>query len=225
MTTSQVAVKILKEVFVRKLLLLFVCLVLSSCASVHAVYTPYRGYTEEGIASWYGAKFHGRRTSSGEIYNMYAHTAAHKTLPLGTTVKVKNLNNQKQTVVRINDRGPFVEGRIIDLSYSAARDIDMVSTGTAPVRITVLYPTEVYKAMKKELFTVQVGSFSSYTYALLLKRKIDKHFPYVYLKKFFDGQNVYWRVRVGKYNDRGSADICSAKLRQLGFPTFITASD
>jgi rare lipoprotein A len=209
----------------KRVLLLFLCLIVSSCASIHAVYTPYKGYTEEGIASWYGDKFHGRKTSSGEIYNMYAHTAAHKTLPLGTTVKVKNLNNHKETVARINDRGPFVEGRIIDLSYAAARDIDMVSAGTAPVRITVLYPAEMYKAMKKELFTVQVGSFSSYAHALLLKRRLDNHFPYVYLKKFFDGQDVYWRVRVGKYSDRSNANICSIKLKQLGFPTFITATD
>ena len=208
-----------------KFLLLFLCLIISSCASIHAVYTPYRGYTEEGIASWYGSEFHGRRTSSGEIYNMYAHTAAHRTLPLGTMVKVERLDNHKQTVVRINDRGPFVEGRIIDLSYAAARDLDMISTGTAPVRITVLFPAEVYRAMEKELFTVQVGSFNSYTRALLLKRKIEKHFPYVYLRKFSDGQNVYWRVRVGKYTDRSSADVCSAKLKQLGFPAFVAASD
>ena len=80
-----------------------------------------KGYKEQGIASWYGKKFHGRKTSSGETYNMYAMTAAHKTLPLGTHLKVVNLNNDEEVVVRINDRGPFVRGRIIDLSYAAAK--------------------------------------------------------------------------------------------------------
>ena len=91
-----------------------------------------------GIASWYGPKFHAKKTSNGEIYNMYAETAAHKTLPMNTVVRVTNLENGKSTVVRINDRGPFVAGRIIDLSNKAAHAIDMVKKGTAKVQVTVL---------------------------------------------------------------------------------------
>lgn len=92
----------------------------------------------DGIASWYGPDFHAKKTSNGEIYNMYAMTAAHKTLPMNTVVKVDNLDNGRSTIVRINDRGPFVAGRIIDLSNKAAHEIDMVRKGTAKVKVTVL---------------------------------------------------------------------------------------
>ena len=96
------------------------------------------GETYEGIASWYGPKFHGKKTSNGETYSMYAHTAAHKTLPMNTIVRVTSKENGKSTIVRINDRGPFISGRIIDLSNSAAHDIDMLQKGTANVRIEVI---------------------------------------------------------------------------------------
>ena len=92
----------------------------------------------DGIASWYGPDFHAKKTSNGEIYNMYAMTAAHKTLPMNTVVRVDNLDNGRSTMVRINDRGPFVAGRIIDLSNKAAHEIDMVRKGTARVKVTVL---------------------------------------------------------------------------------------
>jgi rare lipoprotein A len=98
------------------------------------------GATQDGIASWYGPGFHGRRTANGEIYDQYELTAAHQTLPHGTRVRVTNLTNERAVVVRINDRGPFVDDRIIDLSYTAARQIDMVGPGTAAVRIEVLDP-------------------------------------------------------------------------------------
>lgn len=96
------------------------------------------GYRQRGIASWYGKKFHGKPTSSGEIYNMHAMTAAHKTLPLPTDVRVTNLRNGRTVIVRVNDRGPFVDNRIIDLSYSAARDLDMIAAGTAFVEVETL---------------------------------------------------------------------------------------
>ena len=89
------------------------------------------GYQETGVASWYGKKFHGRKTSNGEIYNMYAMTAAHKTLPIPVYVRVKNLSNGRSVVVKVNDRGPFIGGRIIDLSYAAAQKLDIIGTGTA----------------------------------------------------------------------------------------------
>jgi len=95
-------------------------------------------YTERGVASWYGKKFHGRPTSSGKIYDMYAMTAAHKTLPLPTEVRVTHLGNGKSVVVTVNDRGPFVDNRVIDLSYAAARELDMIGTGTALVKVEAL---------------------------------------------------------------------------------------
>ncbi len=104
----------------------------------YAVMPSGAGYSERGVASWYGQKFHGRMTSNQEKYDMYAMTAAHKTLPLPTYVRVRNLQNNKSTVVRVNDRGPFVHNRIIDLSYSAAMKLDMVQDGTSLVEITAI---------------------------------------------------------------------------------------
>jgi rare lipoprotein A len=105
-------------------------------------YTPLKrariGYSETGVASWYGPGFHGKKTSSGEIYDMHCLTAAHKTLPLNSTVKVTNLKTCREVTVRVNDRGPFVDDRVIDLSLAAAKEIDLVSDGTAPVRVTVV---------------------------------------------------------------------------------------
>jgi rare lipoprotein A len=97
-----------------------------------------RPWTEKGIASWYGKKFHGRQTASGERYNMHHHTHAHKSLAFGTRVRVTNLDNGRRVVVSINDRGPFVKGRIIDLSYAAAREVGMINAGTARVRLEVI---------------------------------------------------------------------------------------
>ena len=93
------------------------------------------GYAEEGVASWYGRKFHGRKTSNGETFNMFAVSAAHKSLPIPTFVKITNLDNGRELTVRINDRGPFVKNRLIDLSYAAAAKLDMIATGTARVRV------------------------------------------------------------------------------------------
>lgn len=96
------------------------------------------GQTETGVASWYGPGFHGKKTSSGEVYDMHCLTAAHKTLPLNTIVKVTNLKTEREVTVRVNDRGPFVDDRIIDLSLAAAKNVGMIGDGTAPVRVTVV---------------------------------------------------------------------------------------
>jgi rare lipoprotein A len=108
-------------------------------------YTPMlsaKGFEEYGQASWYGQKFHGHLTSNGEIYDMFSMTAAHKTLPLPSFVKVTNLDNQKMTIVRVNDRGPFHPGRVIDLSYAAAKKLDVLSTGVANVKVEVVHIDE-----------------------------------------------------------------------------------
>lgn len=102
------------------------------------------GFTERGIASWYGPGFHGRKTAAGDVYNMYELTAAHKSLPLHTLVKVTNLDTQKDVLVRINDRGPFIDDRVIDLSFAAAQQLGMVAKGTAPVQVTVVSGKEGY---------------------------------------------------------------------------------
>jgi rare lipoprotein A len=126
----------------RGLLLTLVLVLASACAgrpAPKAAPEPVRkGWTQKGEASWYGKEYHGRNTASGERYDMYKMTAAHQTLPFHTLVRVKNLDNGREIKVRITDRGPFVKGRILDLSYGAARKLRMVETGVAPVKITVL---------------------------------------------------------------------------------------
>ena len=119
-----------------------------------------------GIASWYGDPFHGERTSNGEVYDMHSMTAAHRTLPFQTVVRVHNLDNGKKVQIRVNDRGPFVKGRIIDLSRAAAREIDMVGPGTAKVRLEILRIEAVIESL-----AIQVGSFTQKSRADALKRE------------------------------------------------------
>lgn len=116
------------------------------------------GFNERGTASWYGKKFHGRKTSSGEIYNMYALTAAHKSLPLPTNVKVTNLRNGKSVIVRVNDRGPFVDDRVIDMSYAAAQKLGMTEAGTAPVEIVALNAKPGYTNASRKPRTAKTGA-------------------------------------------------------------------
>lgn len=131
-----------RRVSTRVFLLVLTVLAAQGCATVGVQHKSASknplGWTQTGVASWYGRDFHKRMTASGEAYNMYAMTAAHKTLPLHSRVRVNNLQNGKTVVVRINDRGPYVEGRIIDLTKKAAQKLGMVHTGTARVRIMVI---------------------------------------------------------------------------------------
>lgn len=124
---------------------------------------------EKGQASWYGGHFQGRPTASGEIFNTHEFTAAHKTLPFGTLVRVKNLANGKTTTVRINDRGPFVAGRIIDLSYVAAKELDMIQSGVAQV---VIYWGE--ESSREQSYTIQVAAFNDIDNALRLKAALER---------------------------------------------------
>ena len=123
---------------------------------------------EEGFASWYGGKFNGRLTASGEVYDMEQLTAAHKTLAFNTVVRVINLKNEKDVVVRINDRGPFVEGRIIDLSRAAAEVIDLVGLGIAYVRLEILENPD------QELYCIQVGAFNNQRNAAILRNQLEQ---------------------------------------------------
>ena len=165
------------------------------------------GSKQRGIASWYGPNFHGKRTSNGEIYNMYAYTAAHKTLPMNTMVKVTNLRNHRSTVVRINDRGPFVANRIIDLSYAAAKELGVVGSGTAPVELEVLgFDGNVQKASTTTVaksapssvvlsnFAVQIGSFRRYQGAMITKDRnalVDGRYKAIVKRFFVDGRPLY----------------------------------
>lgn len=123
------------------LILSLLVLLLSSCATPRFRSRAWEGVSgEEGLASWYGHPYHGRRTSSGEIYDMYQLTAAHRKIPFGSWVEVTNLNNGRSLTVRINDRGPFVDGRIIDLSYASAALLGVVGPGVVPVRVRLVQP-------------------------------------------------------------------------------------
>jgi rare lipoprotein A len=172
------------------------------------------GNVQKGLASWYGPDFHGKLTSNKEIYNMHALTAAHKTLPFGTYVRVTNLNNGKSAVVRINDRGPFVKGRIIDLSYAAAKKLGMDIAGVAPVKIKVLKKYSPKKSSQK--FSVQVGSFSSKKNAKVLKKKLQKGHRNVYISKLKTSSNTYYRVRI-KARSVKSAEKIAKKLMEQGY--------
>ncbi len=185
---------------------------------------------EYGNASWYGKDFHGRKTANGEIYDMYKLSAAHKTLPLGTRVRVTNRNNGRSVTVRINDRGPFVRGRIIDLSYGAARTIGMVDVGVVPVRVEVLslgdnhyYKRGVQTAPSPLRFTVQVGSFLREENALALKRSLDSRFKNVHIRRWDDGRRVYYRVRVGRFAGEADARHFAQKIEAARYSTFVTA--
>ena len=148
------------------------------------------GQKQRGIASWYGKDFHGKLTSNGEIYNMYAYTAAHKTFPMNTILRVRNLRNNKTVIVRVNDRGPFVKSRIIDLTYAAAKKIGMDKVGTAPVELTVLGFGKIgHLNKKKEMaitspFMVQVGAFRRKEGAKIYQKQFSKYKRPVIIKYF-----------------------------------------
>ena len=188
-----------------------------------------KGFSQRGLASWYGKDFHGRKTSNGEIYNMYAMTAAHKTLPLGTHVRVKNLNNGRTLQVRINDRGPFVRGRIIDLSYTAASKLGVVGPGTAPVEIVALVPSGAgASAAKVDFtrgnFTFQVGAFKSRENAYRLRNKLSSRYKNAHVVVFDTGAETFFRVRVGHCTTLAQAEEYERILMADGFTeVFIVA--
>jgi rare lipoprotein A len=192
-------------------------LMLFSGCRVRQQYFP-EGNVQTGEASWYGAEFHGQPTSSREIYDMNDLTAAHNTLPLGTFVMVTNLSNGKSIVVRINDRGPFVKGRVIDLSYAAAKALDMVGPGTAPVRIEAL--PEVSPPPSAQKFSVQVGSFVIKENAEGLRRELEKSFKGVFISVYKTPLQVYYRVRI-RAKTRESAQELARELARRGYTAII----
>lgn len=190
------------------------------------------GFVQRGIASWYGTKFHGRKTSSGETYNMHAMTAAHKTLPLPVYVHVKNLDNGRSAVVRVNDRGPFIHGRIIDLSYAAAKKLGVNGPGTANVEISVVKqgqsrPTSVVRTipltedLEKDIpLYIQMGSFSSEVNASNLMQNLhDANESSARISQLETSNGLFYRVRVGPLFDIDEANVIVKRLRGKGFQT------
>jgi rare lipoprotein A len=184
---------------------------------------PSVNFVEEGNASWYGAPFHGRHASNGEIYDMYKLTAAHRTLPFETMVKVTNLSNGKSTTVRITDRGPFVDNRIIDLSLAAAKEIDSVGPGVVPVRIEILTsgvdPTAGF-------FTVQVGAFRDRGNAERLRDRLNPTYSPIFIQSFETPDGAFYRVRVGKISGEDEAHQYGEQLRtREGFNPMVIRLD
>ncbi len=187
------------------------------------------GYVEEGIASWYGLKFHGELTSNGEIYNMYHLTAAHKTLPLPAFLKVTNLTNGQQIVVRVNDRGPFHEGRIIDLSYAAAKKLGFADAGTANVRLEAVTVTpensdaRSAQAQNVLAYFVQIAALSNQDAAKKLIDRLREEGLSGFVAKSID--KIY-RVRLGPYERQTQAEEVKERLAGsgLGKPIVIKRS-
>jgi rare lipoprotein A len=185
------------------------------------------GFTQRGIASWYGKKFHGRRTSSGETYDMYAMTAAHKTLPLPVYVQVTNLKNNRRVIVKVNDRGPFHDNRIIDLSFTAATKLDIVKEGTGLVEIRVVNARQdvregapvrtVSTGYSTKGFYIQVGSFGKLVNAEQLREKLGVFGEQlVKISQAVVGEETVYRVRIGPLSNIDMADSIVGKLSQYG---------
>ncbi len=206
--------------------LTFIVLSLFGCAKrVPPPIAPTVGSRQVGIASWYGKDFHGKHTASGQIYNMYDMTAAHKTLPLGTVVMVTNLENNRSVRVTINDRGPFVKNRIIDLSYAAAKAIGMVGPGTAEVMIEVLNLPKAGEGPRPALegpFTLQVASFINKDNADKLAAKLGTLVDNVYIVIYKTGETTYYRVRVGVFDSREMAMKEGKRIASYGYNVMIT---
>jgi rare lipoprotein A len=180
------------------------------------------GYIEEGNASWYGNEFHGRHAANGEIYDMYKMTAAHRTLPFDTMVRVTNLNNGKSTTVRITDRGPFVENRVIDLSLAAAREIESVGPGVVPVRLEVLGNVDVTGGF----FTVQVGAFRDRGNAERLRDRLSVSYSPIFIQQYDSTDGTFYRVRVGKVSGEDAVSAFALQLRDKeGFTPFVVRLD
>ena len=206
--------------------------VLSSCAP--AKYDIQQGKIAKFfvVASWYGPEFHGRPTASGETFDMHAMTCAHKEYPFGTRLRVTNTVNGKSVECIVNDRGPFVKGRDIDLSLAAARKIDLIGSGTAPVVVEVngrdasyIRTVKVQSNGKKGPFAIQVGSFSDSINAVRLKSALRLDYANVYIQETFVDGTTFYRVRIGNFDQLNAAMDTAGKLGQEGYPALVLKAD
>jgi len=208
-------------------LFLSACVALVSCAKKHHIATapspPAQIRSgETGLASWYGHPYHGRAAANGEIYDMEKLTAAHRTLPFGTFVRVTNLGNQKTVEVRIIDRGPFVAGRIIDLSHAAAEEIAMIGPGVAQVRVDILSLPALRPA--ENWFAVQAGAFQDKDRAERLRESLEREYgsARLVLRK---GYPTLWRVLVGKEHTEDAANVLAQRVREQAGSCFVVRLD
>jgi rare lipoprotein A len=219
----------------RHLVFLPVLLLILSCTSATKKdYIPEPG-GEYVTASWYGPKFNGRPTASGERFDMHGLTAAHKYLPFGTELRVTNPDNGRSVNVKVNDRGPFIRGRDLDLSYGAARAIGMDKKGVGRVKIEYLgrdmryvkriaYRTDA-KIVSRGLLTIQVGSFEDKENAMRLKKGLEFAYNDVTVSSALVRGKTFYRVRVGMFKNRSSAVEVAEKLADEGYAIFIKTKE
>lgn len=175
------------------------------------------GNVQVGLASWYGIEEHNNRAASGERFDKNELTAAHKALPMDSIVRVTNLENGRDVIVRINDRGPFVKGRIIDLSYAAAKEVGLLGPGTVKVKVEVISTPNRDDNYFKGRYIIQVGSFKNKNNAYNLKNKLSAKFDNVDVYEYSLNSDKYYRVRLSSYNSRNDAQDEYKKLRKLGY--------
>jgi rare lipoprotein A len=196
-----------------------------------------QGFEETGIASWYGADFHGRKTSNGETYDMHGLTAAHKTLPMDTWLLVRNQENGREITVRVNDRGPFVKERIIDLTKTGAGNLEFMNQGTARVKITALGEAETYRYggvaterfkthpdFQSGEFYIQIGSFTVEDNAQRLKEQMLAGGRKALIRKFDRGDQIFYRVQIRAGHNLPAAREVQRIMEESGFPgAFVVA--
>jgi len=199
-------------------------LLVAACAAPGLRPRPWEDLSGEvGLASWYGVPYHGRRTSSGEVYDMYQLSAAHRDIPLGSWVEVTNLTNGRSLTVRVNDRGPFVEGRIIDLSYAAASLLAMTGPGVVRVRVRLSHPPPGGSGPSR--YAIQVASFIAESSAQALKAELEPKVSGVRIVKAVVGRELYYRVRIGNFPSRAEAQGTAERLAGMGYRVLVTESD
>ena len=204
----------------RSLTLIYFTSVFIGCISFHP--PGWDKNSETGVASWYGKDFHGKPTANGEIYDMYKLTAAHKVAPLGSYAVVKNIENGKEVTVKINDRGPFVRGRIIDLSFAAAKKIEMVGTGTARVKVTYLGKYSPAGHTEHLNYYLQVGSFLENQNAENLKAELSKKYEDVSIFGTQTSGKNFYRVCIGPLIDDDKIQDTKIRLEGSGFSPIAT---
>ena len=171
--------------------------------------------SQRGLASWYGPSFHGKPSASGELYDMWALTAAHRTLPFGTWVQVRSVETGKSVTVRINDRGPFISGRVIDLSYAAARELAMIGRGTEEVVLTILDSRDgsTFAQGPPRKYWVQAGAFTTLTQAMTFRQKLAPHYPRVRVKTVELSSGQWHQVQVGTFHSEKQAEAVLKSLK------------
>jgi rare lipoprotein A len=193
------------------------CLIMAGCAGgYHQTQPATPDHSQRGVASWYGPSFHGNLTANGEIYDMWALTAAHRTLPFGSRVLVQSVESGKSVTVRINDRGPFIRGRIIDLSYGAARELAMIGKGTEDVFLTILNSVSSnsgYSSEETESYWVQAASFGILAQAVSLREQLAIRYPHVRLKTVDLPSGQWHRVQVGSFRSQKKAQRIATELK------------